>query len=128
MYAERACHKTIPCAYPVGASVRRGSYRSWLVAGAAMLALCGTTLATANTATPAPTAITPVDTTPPVIGGVVPGIAVVGQPFSFQPSASDTNGATLTFTITSQPAWTSFDPTTGRVYGTPKAGDVGPSA
>jgi hypothetical protein len=121
----------MPCAYPVGGIAHQVTLRQWFVAGTALLALCAATLAVANTTAPAPVpaaapTAAPVDTTPPVIGGVVPGIAVVGQPFSFQPSASDTNGAGLTFSITNQPAWTSFDPATGRLYGTPKARDVGP--
>jgi hypothetical protein len=61
-----------------------------------------------------------------MIGGVMPGIAVVGLPFSFQPSASDTDGGAMTFSIANQPTWTSFDPATGRLYGTPKGTDMGP--
>jgi hypothetical protein len=56
---------------------------------------------------------------------VLPGIAVAGQPFSFQPSASDTDGGALTFSIANQPLWASFDPATGRLSGTPQQSDVG---
>lgn len=50
---------------------------------------------------------------------------VVGQAYSFQPTASDPDGDTLSFSIHNAPAWASFNGTTGRLTGTPGAGDVG---
>ncbi len=44
--------------------------------------------------------------------------------YVFQPEAVDP-GKTLRFSITHKPAWASFDPTTGRLYGKPTAQDVG---
>jgi hypothetical protein len=55
----------------------------------------------------------------------MPGIAVAGQTFSFQPSASDTDGGGLIFSVSNPPTWASFDPATGRLSGTPKESDVG---
>lgn len=49
---------------------------------------------------------------------------VAGQAYSFQPSASDADGDTLTFSVTNLPAWASFNQTTGRITGTPAAADV----
>jgi hypothetical protein len=114
--------------------------KRWIVASVASIVLCSTTYAAVNvvtsgspssatapsTAPSAPPAATPTaDTTPPMISGVMPGIAVAGQTFSFQPSASDTDGGALTFSISSPPNWASFDPATGRLSGTPQESDVG---
>jgi hypothetical protein len=93
----------------------------WLLAGVASFMLGG--LAQAQSAPAGP-----IDTTPPMIGGVLPGFAVVGQAFSFQPSASDTGPGALAFAIVNQPTWASFDPVTGRLAGTPSASDVGTSS
>ncbi len=49
---------------------------------------------------------------------------MAGQAFSFQPTASDPNGDTLTFSVTNLPDWASFNSSTGRISGTPAAGDV----
>ena len=48
-----------------------------------------------------------------------------GQPYSFQPVASDPDGQALTFGISNKPAWATFDPATGRLSGTPTAANVG---
>src|SRR5215472_6787235 len=62
---------------------------------------------------------------PPTLSGT-PGSAVeVGQSYSFQPSASDAAGGTLTFSIAGKPAWAAFDSTTGQLSGTPTAANVG---
>jgi hypothetical protein len=44
--------------------------------------------------------------------------------YSFQPSASDPDGNTLTFAITNRPAWATFSTTTGRLSGTPQLTDI----
>ena len=67
-----------------------------------------------------------------VAGNATPSIS--GQPqttviatntYSFTPSASDSNGDTLTFSIRNRPSWATFSTTTGRLYGTPSNSDVG---
>jgi hypothetical protein len=50
---------------------------------------------------------------------------LAGQSYSFQPSAGDANGDGLTFSAANVPTWASFNSTTGRLTGTPSAGDVG---
>jgi hypothetical protein len=50
---------------------------------------------------------------------------VQGTAYSFQPTASDPDGNTLTFSIQNAPSWTTFNTTTGRLQGTPTAGNVG---
>ena len=61
----------------------------------------------------------------PVIGGTPGPTVTAGQAYSFVPAASDPDGQTLTFSITSRPAWAIFDPATGRLFGTPAAADIG---
>lgn len=63
----------------------------------------------------------------PVISGTPATVALVGMPYSFQPSASDPDRgpAGLSFDIANTPAWASFDAETGRLWGTPAAGNIG---
>ena len=60
----------------------------------------------------------------PTIQGSPGGSAVAGQAYSFQPSASDSDGDTLTFSVANLPAWASFSQSNGRISGTPAAADV----
>ena len=62
---------------------------------------------------------------PPAISGSPPGSIVQHSFFDFEPVASDADGDLLTFNISNKPRWADFDPTTGALYGTPGAGDVG---
>jgi putative Ig domain-containing protein len=48
-----------------------------------------------------------------------------GAAYAFQPTASDPDGNTLTFSIANKPAWAAFSTTTGRLSGTPAASQVG---
>ncbi|WP_405241479.1 putative Ig domain-containing protein [Lentisalinibacter salinarum] len=61
----------------------------------------------------------------PTIGGSPPATVSEGASYSFMPSASDADGDSLTFDIVNMPAWSSFDTATGRLFGTPAAGDAG---
>ena len=63
--------------------------------------------------------------TPPTISGSPSTVANVGVVYSFKPTARDVDGDRLTFSIQGRPAWASFDSTTGALYGTPAASDVG---
>jgi putative Ig domain-containing protein len=60
----------------------------------------------------------------PTIQGAPSTSVVAGQAYSFQPSASDPDGDTLTFSVSNLPAWASFNQSTGRISGTPDAADV----
>jgi predicted metalloprotease len=62
---------------------------------------------------------------PPTISGTPPTSATVGKSYSFRPTASDPEDATLTFSIVNKPAWAGFASSTGRLYGTPGSGRVG---
>jgi hypothetical protein len=61
----------------------------------------------------------------PTISGTPPSSLVAGQSYDFQPTASDPDGDTLTFSIQNRPSWATFNASNGRLNGTPGAGDVG---
>ncbi|MDH4276064.1 MAG: putative Ig domain-containing protein, partial [Gammaproteobacteria bacterium] len=62
----------------------------------------------------------------PTISGVPPRSVAQGQSFEFTPVAVDPDGDTVSFSInTKLPAWLSFDPTTGRISGTPSINENG---
>ena len=66
----------------------------------------------------------PANVAPQIVGN--PGNEVlVGSNYNFVPDASDSDGDQLTFSIDGQPSWASFNEATGRLHGTPDAGDVG---
>jgi hypothetical protein len=60
-----------------------------------------------------------------VISGTPPTSVTAGTAYSFQPTASDPDGNTLTYSIANKPTWATFSTTTGRLQGTPAAGNVG---
>lgn len=60
----------------------------------------------------------------PTIQGQPAQSALVGQSYVFEPTASDSNGDSLTFSVTNLPGWASFSASTGRISGTPAAADV----
>ena len=62
---------------------------------------------------------------PPVITGTPSGAVVVGATYNFQPTASDPDANTLTFTIQNLPSWATFAAATGRLTGSPTAANVG---
>jgi hypothetical protein len=65
------------------------------------------------------------DNTAPQISGKPAYKAVVGRPFSFQPTATDSDGDALSFSIKGKPSWASFDNSTGHLWGTPSPTDAG---
>jgi hypothetical protein len=77
------------------------------------------------TPTPTPSNPAPVGNRAPSINGNPPSTARVSQLYDFTPSAFDPDNNPLRFEITGKPIWASFDPNTGRLYGTPPAGTSG---
>ncbi len=71
------------------------------------------------------TAVTSTPNRAPVISGSPATTVVVGSSYAFTPSASDPDGQTLAFSVMGAPAWASFNSATGRLSGTPGAGQVG---
>ena len=55
----------------------------------------------------------------PTISGTPATKVTKSTAYSFTPSATDTNGDTLTSAIQNKPAWATFNATTGRLSGTP---------
>ncbi|WP_373054254.1 putative Ig domain-containing protein, partial [Thioalkalivibrio sp.] len=68
------------------------------------------------------TALEPRPNSAPTLSGSPTTALVVGNPWSFTPTASDPDGDVLTFAIQGKPGWASFDTETGRLWGTPTAG------
>jgi hypothetical protein len=62
---------------------------------------------------------------PPTISGTPAGSVAVSQAYSFTPAAADPDGQALTFSIVNRPSWATFNTATGRLSGTPAAGNVG---
>jgi len=63
--------------------------------------------------------------TAPTIAGDPPSAVVEGEFYEFIPTASDADGDVLRFSVYHKPDWASFDQATGRLWGTPGAGDAG---
>jgi hypothetical protein len=62
--------------------------------------------------------------TPPRISGTPTPAVLVGQPYGFQPMASDAEGNSLLFSISNRPSWATFSPSTGRLSGSPRSNNV----
>jgi len=73
------------------------------------LAACAATVATASV----------------TISGSPPNTVTVGSAYSFTPTATDSAGRKVTFSITGKPSWATFSSTTGKLSGTPSAANVG---
>ena len=76
---------------------------------------------TSNATTPPPANVAP------TIAGTPGTSATVGQAYTFAPVGADANGDTLTYSATNLPSWLTLTPSTGRLSGTPTAGNVGTS-
>ena len=61
----------------------------------------------------------------PTITGTPATTATVGTAYNFQPVGSDPDGNNLTYSIQNRPSWATFNTSTGRLTGTPGAGNVG---
>jgi hypothetical protein len=55
----------------------------------------------------------------PVISGTPATTVSAGQAYAFQPTASDPDGDTLTYSVVGLPSWAAFSSSTGRISGTP---------
>jgi hypothetical protein len=62
---------------------------------------------------------------PPQIAGNPGKDAKEGEAYVFQPTASDPDGQKLEYGIINRPSWAKFDPSTGRLAGTPPKGSAG---
>jgi len=66
-----------------------------------------------------------VQNNPPTISGNPQTAVMMGDGYSFMPTASDPDGDALTFNVTNLPVWASFDAGTGEISGQPSLADVG---
>lgn len=91
---------------------------------------------TPTVANPAPQPTSPPTSTPttpptsapnqaPKISGTPLTSAKTNQPYTFQPSASDPDGDTVTFNVYNKPVWASFDTRSGKLAGTPSSSSTG---
>lgn len=62
---------------------------------------------------------------PPQISGNPSADAIVGSEYRFEPTATDSDGDTIAFSIANRPRWADFDSLTGILSGTPGPNDVG---
>jgi hypothetical protein len=62
---------------------------------------------------------------PPKVSGQPLTSVNVGSPYSFTPSATDSDGDKLTFSVRNMPAWASFNSSTGALSGTPASAYAG---
>jgi hypothetical protein len=83
----------------------------------------GTTSSTSSTSTTSTSTSTSTDTIS--ISGTPATTVVAGQAYTFQPTATDSAGNTLSYSITNLPAWASFNASTGELTGTPTAAQAG---
>src|SRR5690349_14017778 len=100
------------------------NWRTFLLAAIAGMALaaCGgeDAASPAGTPTAAPPAGAPSQTPPnatPVITGTPASTVVAGTTYTFQPSATDADAGSLSFSATGLPSWAAINTTTGVVYG-----------
>ena len=62
--------------------------------------------------------------TPPTISGSPASSVQVDQAYDFQPTASDADGNSLSFSISNRPSWANFNSSTGRLSGTPRTANI----
>jgi hypothetical protein len=74
---------------------------------------------------PAPEPPAPPSNRAPTISGSPPTSLRVDERYDFTPTASDPDGDELAFVVSNAPSWATFESGSGRLHGTPGAGDVG---
>ena len=62
---------------------------------------------------------------PPTISGSPAPAVLVGDLYSFTPTATDNDGDPLTYTVSNLPRWATFDTSTGKLSGQVTLGDEG---
>ena len=119
--------------------VGSGGKTAWFAAAVAVcgsLTACGgggdsgsATSQTASAQAPSYPIDRSASTTATAAGALISGspvtTATVGQAYSFQPTVASAASTALKFSIVNTPSWAKFDPTTGKLTGTPSASQVG---
>lgn len=68
---------------------------------------------------------TPTGNAAPLISGLPPTDIAVGESYSFTPTATDSDGDALTFSVENKPDWASFNSASGELSGQPTLGMAG---
>ena len=84
------------------------------------LAACG-----ADGTAAAPNGTTSAATQPFIVNGVPPTSVRAGAKYQYIPSAANSDGRALSFSITNKPDWATFGETNGELSGIPDTNDVG---
>lgn len=102
------------------------SFSETALVNAAGAVIINTAIANAVSAAAGKVIVTPPDPPfpTPVISGAPDTQIAVSKTYSFTPTASDSAGNLLVFSIVNKPAWATFNPGTGALTGTPTNGDV----
>ena len=67
----------------------------------------------------------PSGNTAPTISGSPSSAVMMGETYSFAPTATDADGDTLSFSVVNLPRWASFESISGKISGVPTLEDVG---
>jgi hypothetical protein len=89
-----------------------------------LVSACGSTTIVSNPVAAVPSGAAATSGAP-TIGGTPTTAVAAGQSYSFSPTAASPSGAPLVFSISSTPAWASFNTSTGQLSGTPAVSDIG---
>ncbi|HVW69349.1 MAG TPA: putative Ig domain-containing protein, partial [Steroidobacteraceae bacterium] len=90
-----------------------------------MLAGCGGVSDVVNPASSTADAQTPPTVS---ISGSPATSVTAGSAYSFTPTASDSDGGTLAFSVANLPTWATFNTATGQISGTPTSTNTGTAA
>jgi len=85
----------------------------------------GSTSTAGSTGTGSSTGTTATANTAPTITGTPATTVLAGSAYSFKPTASDSDGDAISFSIQNMPSWATFNIATGQLTGTPTAANVG---
>lgn len=78
-----------------------------------------------NNPPPPPPPPPPPSNSAPTISGVPSSSVLMGEEYSFTPSATDVDNDPLTFSVNGEPTWLDIDADSGALTGTPVLADVG---
>ena len=91
----------------------------------AVMVLLGGCLSSEDTETAIPDEPTAPGNSAPIISGTPSSSVLMGEQYSFTPSASDADNDRLTFDVQGEPSWLTINSGTGALTGTPTLADVG---
>jgi hypothetical protein len=99
-----------------------------LIAGGATLGGCSSGHSASDPSAATGSNATAQNGATPMISGSPVKSVPAGSLYSFRPTVTAPSSATITFTITNQPGWATFDAASGALTGTPTTANVGSTA